>query len=181
VIWRPLIGFSAILGVAALLFLAIAKSYRIPAASMEPTLHCARPAAGCKGGHQDHVLALRYMWPFRGPRRGDIVALRTPARAAATCGVGGTFIKRVIALPREAFAERKGVVYVNGLPLREPYVKRRGLETLRRRFVPPGSYFVLGDARTESCDSRVWGAVPRKNLIARVVASYWPPSRIGLR
>jgi signal peptidase I len=93
----------------------------------------------------------------------------------------GTYVKRLVALPGETFAERNGVVYVNGRRLREPYVNRSHVDSLATRRVPAGSYFVLGDARSQSCDSRVWGAVPRGSLIARVVAVYWPPARVGLR
>ncbi|HEX6699374.1 MAG TPA: signal peptidase I [Gaiellaceae bacterium] len=174
-----LVGLALVVGV--VFFFVAAKAYRIPASSMEPTLHCARPGVGCQADREDHVLAIRYMWPFRGPRRGDVVALKVPARAAAACGMAGTYVKRVIALPGESFAEREGAVYVNRHVLREPYVKQRDQRSFRERRVPEGSYFVLGDARDQSCDSRVWGPVPKKNLIARVVASYWPPRRIGLR
>jgi signal peptidase I len=167
--------------VALLLFLAYAKGYRIPASSMEPTLHCARPGVGCEAGSKDHVLALRFRWPLRGPRRGDVVAFRTPLRAASACGVAGTYVKRVIAFPGETFEQRDGVVYVDGRRLREPYVKHPDQQSFRRQRVPDGAYFLLGDARSRSCDSRVWGAVPRSALIARVVAIYWPPSRFGLR
>ena len=174
-----LVGLVLVVGV--VFFFVAAKSYRIPASSMEPTLHCARPGVGCQADRQDHVIAIRFIWPFRGPRRGDIVAFKTPPRAAVTCGFTGTYVKRVIALPGETFAERQGAVFVNRRVLREPYVKQRDDRSFPERRVPDGTYFLLGDARDQSCDSRVWGPVPRKNLIARVVASYWPPRRIGLR
>ena len=181
-IWKALAALAGLAVVAAVVFFfAYVKLYRVPASSMEPTLHCARPALGCEARRQDHLVALRLRWPLRGVRRGDIVAFRTPPRAAATCGSGGIFLKRVIALPGETFAERNGVVSVDGRRLREPYVKRRDHESHRRRPVPRGTYFLLGDARAQSCDSRVFGAVPRKDLIARVVAIYWPPQRIDVR
>jgi signal peptidase I len=178
----------ALLALAVLVFAALvvffvgyAKLYRIPSAAMEPTLHCAAPGLRCSAKTDDRVLAIRFRWPFRGVSRGDIVAFHTPPRAAATCGTGGVFVKRVIALPGETFAERKGVVYVNGKSLTERYVKLREHETFARRRVPHGSYFLLGDARSQSCDSRVFGAVPRNDLIARVVATYWPPTRLTVR
>ena len=178
----------ALLALAVLVFAALvvffvgyAKLYRIPSAAMEPTLRCAAPAPGCSGKANDRVLAIRLRWPFRGVSRGGIVAFHTPPRAAATCGSGGVFVKRVIALPGETFAERKGVVYVNGKPLTERYVKLRDHATRRPRPVPKGSYFLLGDARRKSCDSRFFGPVPRRDLIARVVATYWPPTRIVVR
>jgi signal peptidase I len=172
----PVLVFAALV----VFFVGYAKLYRIPSAAMEPTLRC---AAGprCSGKTNDRVLAIRFRWPFRSVRRGDIVAFHTPPRAAETCGTGGTFVKRVIALPGETFAERKGVVYVNDKPLTERYVKLRERETFARRRMPKGSYFLLGDARSQSCDSRVFGPVPRKNLIARIVATYWPPTRIVVR
>src|SRR5918911_5573085 len=112
---RALIAL-ALLVVAALVvfFVGYAKLYRIPSAAMEPTLRCAAPGVRCSGATDDRVLAIRFRWPFRGVSRGDIVAFHTPPRAAATCGSGGIFVKRVIALPGESFAERRGVVYVNG-------------------------------------------------------------------
>ena len=172
----------AVLVLAALVvfFVGYAKLYRIPSAAMEPTLRC---AAGprCTGKTDDRVLAVRLRWPFGGVSRGDIVAFRTPPRADAACGSSGVFVKRVIALPGETFAERKGVVYVNGKPLTERYVKLREHDTWTRRRVPSGSYFLLGDARAQSCDSRVFGPVPRHDLVARVVATYWPPTRIVVR
>ena len=162
-------------------FVGYAKLYRIPSAAMEPTLRCAAPGLRCSGKADDRVLAIRLRWPFRGVSRGDIVAFRTPRRADTVCGSSGVFVKRVIGLPGETFAERKGVVYVNGKPLTERYVKLREHESFARRRVPSGSYFLLGDARSQSCDSRVFGPVPRKNLLARVVATYWPPTRIVVR
>ena len=162
-------------------FVGYAKLYRIPSAAMEPTLRCATPGIGCSGTTSDRVLAIRLRWPFRGVSRGDIITFRTPPRAAAACGEGGIYVKRVIALPGETFAERDGVVYVDGRRLTERYVKFREHRTFRRRRVPSGSYFLLGDARAQSCDSRVFGAVPRKDLIARIIATYWPPTRLTIR
>ena len=179
---RALVALLVVVFVAVVVFfVAYAKLYRIPSAAMEPTLRCAAPALGCTGKASDRLLAIRLRWPFRGVSRGDIVAFRPPPKGAATCGAGGVFVKRVIALPGETFAERNGSVYVNGKRLVERYVKLRDHQTIRLRRVAPRSYFLLGDARSQSCDSRVFGSVPRKNLIARVVATYWPPTRIVVR
>ena len=179
---RALLALAvAIFVVLVVFFVGYAKLYRIPSAAMEPTLRCAEPGVGCSAKTSDRVLAIRLRWPFRGVSRGDIVAFHTPPRAAATCGSSGIFVKRVIALPGETFAERNGSVYVDGKRLTERYVKLREHQTLRRRRVPNGSYFLLGDARAQSCDSRVFGAVAREDLIARVVATYWPPTRLTIR
>ena len=180
--FRALIALAVVVFAALVVFfVGYAKLYRIPSAAMEPTLRCATPGIGCSGTTSDRVLAIRLRWPFRGVSRGDVVAFHVSPRAAAACGAGGVFVKRVIALPGETFAERGGVVYVDGRRLTERYGKFREPRTFRRRRVPSGSYFLLGDARAQSCDSRVFGAVPRRDLIARVVATYWPPTRIVVR
>jgi signal peptidase I len=178
---RALLALAVVVFAALVVFFfGYAKLYRIPSAAMEPTLRCAAEPR-CSGKTDDRVLAVRFRWPFRGVSRGDIVAFHTPPRADATCGSSGVFVKRVIALPGETFAERKGVVSVNGKPLTERYVKLRDHDTWARRRVPNGSYYLLGDARSQSCDSRVFGPVPRRDLIARVVGTYWPPTRLSIR
>ena len=179
---RALIALLLVVVVAAVVFfVGYVKPYRMASSAMEPTLRCASPGVGCSGKASDRVLAIRLRWPFRGVHRGDIVAFHPPSLAPAACGSGEVLLKRVIALPGETFAERKGVVYVDGRRLEERYVKFHEHETFRPRRVPPGSYFLLGDARPQSCDSRVFGPVPRRDLIARVVATYWPPTRIVVR
>jgi signal peptidase I len=168
--------------VAVLVFQAeVAKPYRIPTASMEPTLHCAQPADGCLGRFSDRVIANRLVYHFHAPRRGDIIVFDTPPAAARACPSGGVFIKRIVGLPGEVVSMRAGVVFVDGIRLREPYLASpyRGLESATWARVPAGSYFVLGDNRTKSCDSRRWGAVPRANIIGRAEVRYWPPDRIG--
>ena len=94
-------------------------------------------------------------------------------------------MKRIVGLPKEHVRIRVrsgvGYVYVDGKPLDEPYVEndRRDVGAEDTYRVPAGQYFVMGDNRSQSCDSRVWGSVPRANLVGPVVARYWPPDRIG--
>jgi signal peptidase I len=162
----------------------VVNPYRIPSSSMEPTLHCARPGSGCEARFSDRVLANRFIYHFRKPHRGDIIVFKTPPEAEQKCGAGGTFVKRLIGLPGETWSEKNGFVYIDGKKLIEPYVKPDRRDTATSyppRRIPKGMYFMMGDNRTQSCDSREWGPVPRKNLIGEVFAVYWPPNRIGFR
>jgi signal peptidase I len=156
----------------------VVNPYRIPTASMEPTLHCARPSLGCQAHFADRILACRICLDFGSPSRGDIIVFDTPSEAAKKCGEGGTFVKRLIGLPGETVKERAGYVFVNGKALNEPYVKHRDTES-GTWHVPKGDYFFMGDNRAESCDSRMWGSVPRGNLIGTVFFTYWPLNRLG--
>jgi signal peptidase I len=165
----------------------VVNPYRIPSSSMEPTLHCARPADGCEARFSDRVLANRFIYHFRDPHRGEVVVFETPPQAKARCGAGGTFVKRIIGLPGESVQIRlidgAGYVYINGRKLDEPYIQqnRRDIGPEKTYKVPQGDYFVMGDNRSQSCDSRSWGAVPRGNLIGPVFMTYWPPQRISFR
>jgi signal peptidase I len=145
--------------------------WHIAGASMEPTLHCAEPAADCLGRYPDWPVVS----PVHGtPPRADIVAFRTPRLAAIRCGAGGVFIQRIIGLPGEKWSEKNGYVYINGNKLNEPYAtaSRRDLRTITPLTIPPGRYFVMGDNRSSTCDSRVWGTVPRANIIGDVTKVY---------
>ena len=162
----------------------VVNPYRIPSSSMEPSLHCARPGADCQAHYSDRVLADRISFRFRKPSRGEIIVFKTPPLARERCsGGGGTFVKRLIGLPGERWEERDGIVYINGKALKESYLEpeRRDNRTLPVRVIPDGQYFFMGDNRSASCDSREWGAVPRKNLIGEVFVVYWPPNRISFR
>jgi signal peptidase I len=182
--WRTVLDWALTITVAIAFVLVfeseIAKPYRIPSSSMEPTLHCAKPGPECLGSFNDRIIANRLAYDFGSPKRGQIVVFKTTL-AAAICGQGGgdsTFVKRLIGLPGDTVSERNGFIFINGKPLAEPYVDPalRDHETGTWR-VAPGHYFFLGDDRNFSCDSRKWGAVPRSNLIGPAMITYWPPSR----
>jgi signal peptidase I len=162
----------------------VANPYRIPSSSMEPTLHCARPGTGCEARYSDRVLANRFIYHFRSPRRGEIIVFDTPAKAVQQCGAGGTFVKRLIGLSGETVHEdTRGNLFIDGKLLEEPYLdaerKREDAGNAGTWHVPQGEYFMMGDNRAQSCDSRRWGAVPRDNIIGEVFATYWPPQRIS--
>ena len=165
----------------------VVNPYRIPSSSMEPTLHCAKPANGCEARFSDRVLANRFIYRFRDPKRGEIIVFETPPAARVRCGAGGTFVKRLIGLPGDQVELRSeaglSYVYINGKKLDEPYIGKNRRDTRGPEIydVPQGQYFMMGDNRSQSCDSREWGTVPRKNLIGKVFATYWPPNRISVR
>ena len=185
--WRTIVDWVLTIAIAVgavfALKLWVVNPYRIPSSSMEPTLHCARPGNGCLARFSDRVLANRFIYHFRSPARGDIIVFNTPARAAAVCGAGGTFVKRLIGLPGERLSVQRGFVYVDGSKLDEPYIQasRRGADNFGPVEVPRDHYFFMGDNRIQSCDSRRWGSVARSDLIGEVFAVYWPPNRIGFR
>jgi signal peptidase I len=195
--WRRIVDWAVTVAVAIGCVLAfeakVAKPYRIPSASMEHTLHCARPGVGCGASMSDRVLVNRLAYDFASPQRGQIVVFKAPAKANL-CGpgdAGTTFVKRLIALQGETVREDdRGFIWIRGrdakswTKLAEPYVSpaaRRADTTYfgRTWHVPSGEYFMLGDNRPDSCDSRKWGSVPRSDFVGPVILTYWPPGRIS--
>jgi signal peptidase I len=174
--WAVTVGAALVIVVA--LEAWVVTPFRIPTSSMEPTLHCARPGQGCEARFSDRVLACKACYWFSSPARGDVVVFHAPKNA---CGIGGTFVKRLIGLPGETVSERDGIVSIDGKRLSEPYVQpaRRDRQTGTWP-VPAGHYFFMGDNRSMSCDSRVWGSVPRSSIIGKAILTYWPPNRIGV-
>ncbi|HEY0633608.1 MAG TPA: signal peptidase I [Thermoleophilaceae bacterium] len=173
------------------------KPYRIPSGSMLPTLH---PGQRILVDRFSHLVGSN-------PAVGDITVF-TPPRGAETsaCGIAGegpfygggashascsratpakgstTFVKRVVGLPGDTIAIRNGHVVRNGQRASEPFASSCGGSecNLAPITVPSGSYFVMGDNRGNSDDSRYWGPVPRGWIIGEAVASYWPLGRLGL-
>ncbi len=191
---RTVIDWVVTIAVAVLVVLGVkawvVNPYRIPSSSMEPTLHCARPAVGCEAGTSDRILANRFIYHFRDPKRREIVVFDPPAIAKVKCpsGGGGVYVKRIIGVPGDRWDERNGYVYIDGKRLNEPYVQpdRRDHRTVTLSQILPGAtvipkndYLMMGDNRAESCDSRDWGLVPRNRLVGEVFLTYWPLGRIA--
>jgi signal peptidase I len=132
----------------------------------------------------DRVFAIPFpdqvLFGERHPARGDVVVFRFPKDRSVL------FLQRIVGLPGETCEIRRGTVLVNGMPLDEPYVRPGGEpENWGPRRVPAGSYFVLGDHRNASNDSRNWGVVPQEDVVGRVAVILWPSgggwSRFGRR
>jgi signal peptidase I len=161
----------------------VAKPYEIPTSSMEPTLHCAKPGNGCRGTFSDRVLVNRLAYRFRGPRRGDVVVFEAPTKALVRCGAGGAYVKRIVGLPGETVRLAHGYVSIDGKALDEgAYIRSRAQrgDASGSWKVASGRFFLLGDNRNDSCDSRTWGSVAQSSLIGPVVATYWPPERVRI-
>ena len=126
-------------------------------------------------GNQDGVLINRWAYLMSSPERGDIVMLRYPRDERKA------FIKRVIAQGGDTLRIEDGRVYVNERPLDESYVAQnaRSHESLATQVIPDGHYFVMGDRRNNSADSRHWGLVKQELIVGRVSVRLWPsPSRV---
>jgi signal peptidase I len=110
---------------------------------------------------------------FHGPERGDVVVFRYPRDPSRD------FIKRIIGVPGDTVSIANGVVSVNGTVLEENYINGGANTDMETKVVPEGSYFVMGDNRPNSSDSRNWGFVPEENIIGKAMFSYWPMSELG--
>jgi signal peptidase I len=175
----------------------IVKPYQIPSESMEPTLDVGQ-----------RVLVNRFLYHFTDPKPGDIVVFHPPAGAdsGTECGVkihgrepievgmscpkatasesSQNFIKRIVAGPGDTLSVKEGHPVVNGVEKKdEPYITPCGdaeaCNVPRTIKIPPDHYFMMGDNRGASDDSRFWGPVPRSWIIGEAFATYWPPDRIG--
>jgi len=171
-------------GVAILLIEAeVAQPFRVPTSSMEPTLLCAKPTQGCTASLNDRVIVAKIVYRFRNPRRGEIAVFHAPAKAKQLCTEGGTYLKRVIGVPGDRVTERNGFIYVDGRKIDDSYVESFNRDSVTKSWPKLGKneYFMMGDNRIGSCDSRAWGPIERSAFIGPVVATYWPPTRWTVR
>jgi signal peptidase I len=125
--------------------------------------------------NHERIFINKFLYRFRPIERGDVVVFRYPLDTSKS------YIKRVIGLPGDDVSIRDGRVLVNGRPLREPYVLPSYVD--EQNFAPvhvePNHYYVLGDHRTSSNDSREWGTVDRQYVYGKAVFVYWPLGQFG--
>jgi signal peptidase I len=145
----------------------VIASYYIPSASMETTLH------GCPGCQPDMVLVDKLSYRFKSVSRSDVVVFARPPQAPPE---DKQLIKRVIGLPGDLVSGHDGHVFVDNKELVEPYVDPacHGTADFAAVRVPAGRYFVMGDNRCDSFDSRMFGTIPRSAVIGRAFAVIWP-------
>jgi signal peptidase I len=177
------------LGLALAIQAFLIKPFRIPSASMVPTLDVGQ-----------RVLVDRVTLRFSDPDRGDIVVFKPPRGADTNeCGVAHSdsqpcpretpqrsdtnFIKRVVAVPGDRLKVIAGRVYIDGKLQKESFARADASCAIcnlpREIKIPPDHFFMMGDNRGESADSREWGPVPKKWIIGHAFFTYWPPNRIG--
>jgi len=164
VFWLRDLAVSVLLAVILIVF--IYQPVKVEGTSMMPALT-----------DQERIFINKFTYRFGtgNIERGDMVVFFPPLDHTKS------YIKRVIALPGDTVQIEKGTVYVNGERLAEPYVpdEYRHGQALPLETVPPGHYFVLGDHRSSSNDSRAWGTVPRTNIYGKAVFVYWPLDKMG--
>ena len=131
--------------------------------SMEPSFHTGQ-----------RILVSKVAYRIHEPERGDVIVF-TPSNSEK-----GEFIKRIIALPRDTVEVKDGAVYVNGIELKEPYIKSPPGYPLTMQKIPANNYFVLGDNRNQSNDSHNGWVVPRQNINGKAWVTIWPPPKWGL-
>ena len=143
----------------------VARAFTVDGSSMVPTLH-----------DGERLMVDKLTYRFRAPQRGEIVVFRYPLNPREH------YIKRIVGVPGDVVEVRDGRVYVNGTPLDEPYLDAPTLGYFAPVRVPPDHYFVLGDNRNNSEDSRdpKVGFVPRELIEGRAVWRYWPLTRISV-
>ena len=159
------IGLSLFLVV----YLFFMQPHQVSGMSMEPNLH-----------NKDYVLTDKVSYRLGTPQRGDVVVFHAPPAAHCPAGTGCDFIKRVMGLPGETIEVKNNAIYVDGTAIPEPYLPE-GTETMPNAFTNGRSvqlgqdeYFVAGDNRTNSSDSRSWGPITSKNIVGRAFFRYWP-------
>ena len=150
---------------ATLILTFVGQIARVDGLSMAPTLD-----------DHDRLVVNKWIYRVSDPRPGDVVMLYYPADPEKS------FVKRVIAGEGDEVKITSGIVYVNGAALHDEFVppEYRSSEDFGPRIVPEGYYFVMGDHRNGSWDSRHWGPVPKKYIVGKVQLRWWPPNHVRI-
>lgn len=163
-------GIVVVLAIMVMIYLFIMSPQEINGASMEPNFH-----------NGEYILTNKIVYKIQNPTRGDVVIFKSPRNKEVD------YIKRVIGLPGDTVSLQDNALYVNGKKVEEPYLSpdviifggsylREGQEIA----VPEGMYFVAGDNRPHSSDSREFGPIPKEDFIGMAILRYWPFSQFGL-
>ena len=152
------------IGLALVIIVFLYQPVKVEGTSMAPLL-----------SDQERIFINKFVYRFESIHRGDVVVFWYPLDRSKS------FIKRVVGLPEDTVEIRDGKVYLNGKALTEPYVPPESVDlgTLAPIHVPDGEYFVMGDHRTSSNDSRIFGPVPRQFIYGKAVFAYWPVDHFG--
>jgi signal peptidase I len=152
------------LGLALVIIIFLYQPVKVEGTSMAPLL-----------SDQERIFINKFVYHFEPIDRGDVVVFWYPLDRSKS------FIKRVVGLPGETIAIRDGHLYVDGKELAEPYVAASYLDDSNypSTKIPTGEYFVMGDHRDSSNDSRVFGPVPRRFIYGKAVFAYWPVDHFG--
>ena len=154
----------------ALIYLFIAQPHKVSGNSMVPTFH-----------NGDYILTDKVTYRFTNPQRGDIIVLKNPRNE------NQDFIKRVVAFPGDSIKVEDGQLYINDLLVQELYLTPNTqtnpgnfLQDSRKVKVGPNQFFVFGDNRDASSDSREWGAITKEEIVGRVIFRYFPLNAFGI-
>jgi signal peptidase I len=169
--WQENITLVAIaLCLALLIRTFVAEPRYIPSESMVPTLHTG-----------DRLVVEKVSYHFAAPKMGDIIVFQPPEELQHQgYPKDQAFIKRIIGTPGKVMSITDGKVYIDGQSLQEDYIAEPPIVGMKPVRIPENEFFVLGDNRNDSRDSRYWGFLPKENIIGRATFRFWPLDRIGL-
>ena len=153
------------IAIAIFIVIFVVQPVKVEGTSMQPQL-----------ADQDRIFVNRFIYRFKEIDRGEVVVFWYPKDQTKS------FIKRIIGVPGDSVEIRRGAVFINGELIDEPYLKPefRDSQSYNNVVVPDGKYFVLGDHRNSSNDSRSWGFVDESLIYGKAIFSYWPVSHVGL-
>jgi signal peptidase I len=153
-----------------IIYLFLFQPHQVKGSSMLPNFH-----------DGEYILTDKISYRLKEPQRGDVVVFRAPRNEEYD------YIKRIVGLPSDTLKIKNGKIFVNNTPFNESYLSSDHI-TLPGKFykegetfaIPKDQYFVLGDNRSHSSDSREWGLVPKENIVGKAWLRYWPTNRFGV-